>query len=950
VILTGDTLFNPIYRFDVNSFNGYNQDSYNGFDGNENSTNRSGIYGENHVLTITGRQIEFANSDIFLASLWITNNASVGFCLSPEVSIQDGIHLKDSASLYLYSLKNDLTSNVYIESGLGNALKGANEGGTFAGDIYVKNGAGLKIFSDTAGSILKFKGAIKNEGTLSFTGNTQHLEGTVDGGFTVDGGIVRVYGNVSGTVELKSGQLIVEDGGSVERLVQTGGTCQVNGTGAIDMREVSGENVAVENLSLSKDQKLILSGDARLTGNVTIDGGEIEITSNCFGLFSSVDSIVITKNGATINTKENFVSLALPLNHTVEGSIVKKGAGCLGLGRSASMETKVDVREGNLKLVANRLIHRYRFNGDFKDEVSGVAAESKGVSFVDGKEIEIQEGDSNSKYVSFGKNFLPRGKEATIEMWFTIKGDPILNSKLFSFGNVGTERVGMMGFTLRRDANLCRGGGIVSFKSKNKWYYDHDVWHGVNGQSNNYGMFEKGHRYYLATAITTAADGKMKVVWHRYDLTSDTNSYGTNTYESTQWNLMNAPQTAAYLSKNPWSDKMTHVTFDELRVWDKAMSSSEIASSVAAGPDAAVSILNDTLAHRYRFDGTLVDDVTEISAKLNNGNDVTWTKDSTAIHLPGGEAKANKYIDFGSNLLPTSTGETTIELWFTNEAMRRQSKLLYIGNCNNAWLIVSLNEYDRISTSKTTWNISCAIKSPNGGTGDVLMHKYGAEGTLLELDSKLRYHLSVVITTSSEAIFTIRNAVTGEILSMKILTHSAWNFKTMSQQYCWIGDGQWHDTCVTTTIDEFRIWNKALSQSMLTESVLLGPDIIPSPSLSLKYSEVSENPAVTVAGIETFAGATIDLGTLPTGKKDFSKYIQFFDCGQAAFSNIASLRANFDHRPHGRITLAPQLGLDLSAYIDRLETLINGECKKFGIPKIVDGNLVIDNYFYIRMR
>ena len=965
VELTGDTLIYLGQRIDLNGSAQYNRTFYRGNTGEVGSPDRPYIIGEDYVLTFTSPNdpnasapsvFELNNSDIAVRQLCLTNNAVFEMVGNATLSAPGGIVLSDKAQIRAYGMQNstELLKDPITVCGTDNRLLVASGSGYARSTVLVEEGATFTI-GDNGGDAFHLYGIITNRGTLKFTGKTQYVYAGIDGNFSVAGSalVIKSGATVNGNITLTSGSLTVESGATVTgNIAKTGGTLTVNGTvngtvsysggtfdasnGSIAAIEVSGINTVISNLKLLSGQTLTFDSDARLSGNVVIDGGTIRLAKNNSGIFSDCETLKITENGMTVDTAGYFGALGMRRNAHVKGTITKKGAGTISVERGIVNPTDLAVEEGDVRVVASGLVHRFRFDGDLKDDVTGMTPRRvRGCTFnADGKTMDISGGSSpyDNHCIEFDSNFIPRGDQTTVEFWFTCVENPPANSKLFAFGHVAQDVNGLWGMTLHK-GNDTMGRGLVSrrYYDGKKWRsaYDYDTWSGATGDSNDYGRFVAGHRYHVAATVSTDENGAMRTIWYRHDLTDEggTYAYGTNVAVVSDWHIKSAPQYQAYISHNPWSDAASHLRFEDMRVWNVALSAKEIEESIAAGPDAALSTTIDALAHRYRFDGNLQDDITGKSASLSKAEAGVFTNTTdganNAIHLYGGAAGFNGYIDFGANLLPTATEECTIELWFTDEALRRQAKLLYIGPNDSQFLIFSLHDITGSGRNViVTWEASCNINK----SGDV--HFTSA------LNASDKYHLSIVITTpdggDSVATYTVRNAATGEIVGTRTFSRAGWKLATMNQSRCWVGDGHWHDACATTTLEEMRIWRKALTQEELAKSVELGPDVLPSAflnrsALAVRKGENASGPAVTVAGVESFYNSTIDFGTVPGMIADFGDVISFTNCSSTAFAGLASMTADFETRPRGTVKVGPRLGLGESDAASVITPMLEGE-------------------------
>ncbi len=215
---------------------------------------------------------------------------------------------------------------------------------------------------------------------------------------------------------------------------------------------------------------------------------------------------------------------------------------------------------------AEHLVHRYRFDGNAKDDVSGLSAGIKGVEWVGGKAAKLASGACGDSFIGLPVNQLPRTTgEATVEFFFKINSRPQW-SKLFYAGNSTSD---CLCFDLRygdSDAASCSAGGA---------HY---------GEWTN-GTFTDGKRYYVSGTIKSE-NGVSKIVWRKRGL-DDASDIGEQTIENAAWTLANGGQTEIYIGRpcGAWGNDTAGIEIEEFRVWDRVLTAEESAFSASKGPD-----------------------------------------------------------------------------------------------------------------------------------------------------------------------------------------------------------------------------------------------------------------------------------------------------------------------------------------------------------------------------
>ena len=316
------------------------------------------------------------------------------------------------------------------------------------------------------------------------------------------------------------------------------------------------------------------------------------------------------------------------------------------------------VREGNTIYVsvtstlASMLLHRWSFNGDYTDSVGGLTGTDNGtsVTFVNNNTaISLAGGNKGTSWVDLSPNqsssILPAGDAPfTIEMW----------TKLRAITNYSAW------FTLGRKDNYNVKGLMVAFHNPNAQVR---AWNNSTGtgpafkavksnqDANNVLMGKNpltaGGTYHLAIVVTPRGDGNGATIeGYVHDATTGAR-IGGYAYTVTGWTTASLIRETFALGRNFWNDPDPQADYDEVRVWNAALSISQIEANIASGPDAlpaaypAATIANPLF--RYDFThGTRV-------FTGNNGTDPAGTATgNVAVKGPNGENTAVHPKGFGT--------------------------------------------------------------------------------------------------------------------------------------------------------------------------------------------------------------------------------------------------------------------------------------------------------------
>ena len=364
-------------------------------------------------------------------------------------------------------------------------------------------------------------------------------------------------------------------------------------------------------------------------------GGTFEATRAYGG---SGDDTWVFNGGAFKAFGNNFSSDFIPpsVNRAVVtplgGEIDTAGKGDFTLARPLTTATRAEE-------LAETITHRWRFNdGSLEDEIGGATATVTGtVEWVDGAvRLHSQTTDkAGTSSINLGANVLPTGGHgATIEMWVT-----------------QLER--------RQWARLiCAGPSGTFWLSSNRGGSNKDGWLAINGVDESGAYTHQGYElvngmmYHMAVVFDRQPDDTWRITVHMRDAATGELLDVATTTAPANWSFAKIDQaggiwlgrSAAVADPDPYMD------YHDLRIYNRAMTSDQLAASCAAGPDAhfylkktGAGMLTMTGANTYTS-GTAVD-----------GGTLTLANNAT---LPATELWAGA----GATLQLNSTAQTAREL------------------------------------------------------------------------------------------------------------------------------------------------------------------------------------------------------------------------------------------------------------------------------------------------
>ena len=314
-------------------------------------------------------------------------------------------------------------------------------------------------------------------------------------------------------------------------------------------------------------------------------------------------------------------------------------------------------REGNTIYISldsvtpPTLLHRWSFNGDYTDSVGGITGtnNNSSVTFInDNTAVRLAGGSKGTSWVELNPNknsaILPPGDAPfTIEMWTTLR--------------VRTNYSAW--FTLGRKDNYNVKGLMVAFHNPNAQVrpYNNSTGTGPafkavksDADANNVLMgknpLTEGGTYHLAIVVTPRGDGDGATI-EGYVHDAAGARVGGYAYTVTGWTTASLIRESFALGRSFWGDVDPQADYDEVRVWNGALSISQIEANIASGPDALpasypAATIDDSF-FRYDFThGTRV-------FTGNNGTDPAVTgAGNVAVDGPNGPNTAVHPKGFGT--------------------------------------------------------------------------------------------------------------------------------------------------------------------------------------------------------------------------------------------------------------------------------------------------------------
>lgn len=553
-----------------------------------NNTDQStavGAVGNSHaVLTIDGGAVSFNGQSRMMYS----NMAGSG-----EINVKSGT----------------LTINNWVSLGTGSGTATINQSG---GTVFVPTSLNSGNGNFWMGAANNGTGVYNiSNGELTFSGSVRNLwigqKSGCTGIFNQSGGTV----NISFSNDDNFG--LGMDGNSSGKFVQTAGTVNSaarlrvgrSGVGELDIGGTFTMTAAGKGLALGGNSggtgKLTLREDGVLTtsyikkgagkATATFAGGKVvaKDANNAATFISGLGDVTYAAGGLTVDTAGYNVSM---LNNTVSASesgsaFVKQGDGTLTTDALPPVDT-LKIEQGTLALTTDSdidntklsdapvLLHRWSFtDGSLADFVGGSTATKKGSGAITTSSgtVSLPGGQNGTCYLDMGMGVLPVSGAATIEIW--ARQDAVQSySRIFTAGTAGNDFL----TSIWSDGTKV-DGDIFQMKSNTSGYAD-DIY-----RSNVMGGYALGTEFHISVTIEPLANGKALVSWAKRDASTGAVLKSVSETTKGEWSL------AKYATGNFWighgyDNNDAQATYNEVRIWQGALSDAALTANAKAGPDA----------------------------------------------------------------------------------------------------------------------------------------------------------------------------------------------------------------------------------------------------------------------------------------------------------------------------------------------------------------------------
>ena len=601
---------------------------------------------------------------------------------------------------------------------------------------------------------------------------------------------------------------------------------------------------------------LWMGGYDRAIGHVVAkDGGLLEI-SGTYPSGSSGEKTALFSGGTLKPCGSTDVASGF-----FGGVSTKVGAGGMTVdtaGKAMTLAATLTDAVGNL--AQSNLVHRWSFNGgSLADSVGSIAARTvgsnvAGISTAD-DQITLPGGAHDSARVELGNGsvaVLPDSSDGlTLEMWAT------LHSKTMNWDRVFSINQNWVNSQSTRFLSLCWTTSEYPrdyfFAHWNSWA-DQGIWDVVTDSANPHRL---GYEEHIAAVFAPPAEGESAwtVTIYRHDAES------SRFVMSKKITSIEASWTPAYLSDTlialgysyDTGNPDANASYNEVRVWNKALTADDLVRSAMLGPDAdftvkpalvktgsgsltlasgntyagATEVREGTLAlgavdlpyRRWSFtNGSRTDSIAG-SAMAAQG---TPTFANDKVTLPGG-THDTLYLQ-ATGLFPdcTSTDGVTLEFYATLDQMLSWQRLftIFVNGDLGTGLSASwgwdTDASGDVYSFRTAW------------TDAPSLYNVLASGTAT-WSVGTEYHVSLVFAKTAngfEVTITRRNATTGAALISRS-TSVTWSPATLAAMVLRLGWSWDTSSDAAGTFDEVRTWNRVLTEDEIVAGIKAGKDAIP---------------------------------------------------------------------------------------------------------------------------
>ena len=301
----------------------------------------------------------------------------------------------------------------------------------------------------------------------------------------------------------------------------------------------------------------------------------------------------------------------------------------------------------------NYLLHRWSFNGTATDEMGGPDAVLNGAVTYNGtKAVSLAGGGRGASWIDLGADAVPSDDTPfTFEVWTTVRTHNTW-ARLFSFGSPVSGN--------GSDASGMATGIFYGFR---KWNYNDTAFSlypanvGVSEETIG-GLLAVNVEYHFVFVVNPDGNGGSTVGVYIYDARTGA-QFARFVREYPNWTPSLMDPMCCWLGHSQWNDPDACAEYNEVRIWNAALSEAQIRANTAYGPDMVPSLTAaSTLATRADLgcldvaEGATIDlcgNTVSQGAVSGSGEIVNGTLDITSVIMPGGDGTV------GTLTLPANT-------------------------------------------------------------------------------------------------------------------------------------------------------------------------------------------------------------------------------------------------------------------------------------------------------
>ncbi|MBP5228426.1 MAG: autotransporter-associated beta strand repeat-containing protein [Kiritimatiellae bacterium] len=283
-----------------------------------------------------------------------------------------------------------------------------------------------------------------------------------------------------------------------------------------------------------------------------------------------------------------------------------------------SSEVEYDTpEEGNIfpedpseKLLdSNYLAHRWTFNGNVFDSIGGLPSQALGAVTFDHTAVTTAGGNKGTSAIQLGENVLPTEGPVTIELW--ARQDVARGwSQAIAIGSSIQDYL-ILGWVCNDSKAVNYQQGFICVNQ-------------TGNHSGTLGEFTAGTEYHFALVIVPDGNGGSTVTAYKQDAATG-ETLGFVTVEYPTWTPANITQSHCMLGRSEFNDPDASATYNELRIWNAALSEAQLTKNAQIGPD--------TLPI---FSSTYVDD-TASTLVLAAGTELDLNRNAITLNRVAGE-------------------------------------------------------------------------------------------------------------------------------------------------------------------------------------------------------------------------------------------------------------------------------------------------------------------------